>query len=51
MDMEPRWYDHVKHRDDDCVGRKVLEVQLPGKGRWGRPKMKCLDVMKEDMQR
>ena len=22
---------HVKHRGDDCVDRKVMEMQLPGK--------------------
>ena len=26
------WCGHVKHRDDDYMGRKVLEMQLPGKG-------------------
>ena len=26
-----RWYGHVKRRDDDCVGRKVMEMQLSGK--------------------
>ena len=24
----------VKRRDDDYVGRKVLEIQLPGKRKW-----------------
>ena len=28
----------------------MLEMQLSGKGRWGRPKRRYLDVMKEDVQ-
>ena len=26
-----RWYGHVKRRDDDYVGRKVLEMKFTGK--------------------
>ncbi len=40
----------MKRRDDDCVGRKVLEIQLSGKRKRGRPKRRYLDVVKEDMQ-
>ena len=32
------------------VGRKVLEMQLPGIIKWGRPKRRYFDVMKKDMQ-
>ena len=37
----------IVQRDDDYMGRKVLE--LPGKGKRGRPKV-LLDLVKEDMQ-
>ena len=43
-------YGQVKRRDDDYVGRRVLEMQLLGKRKWGKPKMRYLDVVKEDMQ-
>ena len=26
-----RWYGHVNNRGDECVGRKILGFQLPGK--------------------
>ena len=34
---------NVKRRDDDCAARKVLEMQFPGKRKWGGPKY--LDVV------
>ena len=43
-----RWYGHVMRRDQEYVGRKMMEMKLPGKRR-GRPKRRFLDVMKEDM--
>ena len=43
-----RWYGHVMSRDQEYVGRKMMEMELPGKRR-GRPKRRFLDVVKEDM--
>ena len=42
----------MKRRDDDYVGRKVLEVQLSVNiiRKRGRPKIRYLDVLKEDIQ-
>ena len=34
-------------RDQDYVGRKVMEMELPGKIKRGRPKGRFLDVVKE----
>ena len=44
-----RWYGHVMRRDQDYVGRKMMEMKLPGKRRRGRPKRKFLDIVKEDI--
>ena len=44
-----RWYGHVMRRDQEYVGRKTMEMGLPGKTKRGRPKRKFLDVVKEDM--
>ena len=45
-----RWYGHVMRRDQEYVGRKMMEMKLPGKRRRGRPKRRFLDVVKEDME-
>ena len=44
-----RWYGHVMSRDREYVGRRVMEMELLGKRKRGRPKRKFLDVVKEDM--
>ena len=44
------WYGHVLRRDQEYVGRKMMEMELPGKRRRGRPKRRFLDAIKEDMQ-
>ena len=45
-----RWYGHVMRRDQKYIGRKMMEMELPGKRRRGRPKRRFLDVVKEDMK-
>ena len=44
------WYGHVMRRDQEYVERKMMEMELPGKRRRGRPKRRFLDVVKEDME-
>ena len=44
-----RWYGHVMRRDQEYVGRKMIEIELPGKRKRGKPKRRFLDVVKEDM--
>ena len=45
-----RWYGHVMRRDQEYIGRKVMEMELLGKRKRGRPKRRFLDVVKEDME-
>ena len=44
-----RWYGHVMRRDKEYVARKMIEMELPGKRRRGRPKRRFLNLVKEDM--
>ena len=44
-----RWCGHVMRRDQEYVGRKMMEMELPGKRKRGRPKRRFLDVVKNDM--
>ena len=44
-----RWYGHVMRRDQEYVGRKMMEMDLPRKRKRGRPKRRFLNLMKEDM--
>ena len=46
-----RWYRHVIRRDQEYVGRKMMEMELPGKRRRRRPKRRFLDVVKEGMRK
>ena len=45
-----RWYGHVMRRDQEYVGRKMMEMELPGKRRREIPKRRFLDAVKEDMR-
>ena len=33
-----KWYGHVLRREDEYVGKRVVAMEVPGKGRRGRPK-------------
>ena len=44
-----RLYGHVMRRDQEYVGRRMMEMELLGKRRRGRPKKRFLDLVKEDV--
>ena len=39
-----------RDQEYENVGRKMMEMELPGKRRRGRPKRRFLDAVKEDMR-
>ena len=45
-----RWYGHVRRREVGYIGRRMLEMELPGKRRKGRPKRRYMDAVREDMR-
>ena len=40
----------MHRRDSGYIGRRMLEMELPGRRRTGRPKRKYMDALKKDMQ-
>ena len=45
-----RWFGHVKKREEEYIGRKVLAMELPGKRGGGRPMRRFMDAVREDME-
>ena len=46
-----RWYGHVKRREEDYVGKTMMEMALPGRRKRGRPRRRWMDLAREDMER
>ena len=46
-----RWYGHVKRREEDYVGKRMMEMAVPGRGKRGRPRRRWMDLVREDMER
>ena len=38
-----KWYEHVLRRGEECVGKRVMAMEVPGRRRRGRPKQRWLD--------
>ena len=45
-----KWYGHVKRREEENVGRRVLEMAVSGRRKRGRPKRRWMDAVMEDMR-
>ena len=46
-----RWDGHVKRREEDYVGKRMLEMAVPGIRKRGRPKRRWTDLVREDMEK
>ena len=40
-----RWFRHLQRRDSEYIGKRMLNMELPGRRQRG------MDVVREDMQR
>ena len=40
----------MKRREAEYVGRRTLEMEVPGRRKRGRPRKRWLDVVREDME-
>ena len=44
------WFGHVQRRDDDHVAKSVLATQAEGSRPRGRPKLRWMERLKQDMK-
>ncbi|XP_047471560.1 uncharacterized protein LOC125026999 [Penaeus chinensis] len=44
-----RWFGHVKRRDEVYVGRRVMDMRLPGRKKHGSPKLRWMDCVRRDL--
>ena len=44
-----KWYGHVRRMKEEHIVRRMLDVDLPGKRRRGRPSLRWKDACKRDM--
>ena len=46
-----RWYGHVKRREEDYMGKRMMEMVVPGRRKRGRPRRRWMYLVREDMER
>ena len=44
-----KWYGHVRRMKETHIVRRMLDVEIPGKRRRGRPNLRWKDACKRDM--
>ena len=46
-----RWYGHIKRREAEHPIRKMMDMELPGRRRVGRPKLQWIHCIRREMDR
>ncbi|KAJ8873906.1 hypothetical protein PR048_024742 [Dryococelus australis] len=44
------WYGHIKRRNDNYVGKKVLDLEVVGRTNRGKPRRRWMDCVREDLR-
>ena len=44
-------YGHVKRREEDYVGKRIMEMAVPGRRKRGGLRRRWMDLVREDMER
>lgn len=47
--MRLRWFENIQKRNKGYFGKRMLEMELPGRRKRGRTKIRFVDVVREDM--
>ena len=45
-----KWYGHVMTREEHYVGRRAMGMKVQGRRKKGRPKVRWLDIVKDDIK-
>ena len=46
-----RWYGHVKRREEGYMGKRMMEMTVPGRRKRVKPRRRWMDLVREDMER
>ena len=50
-DARLRWYGNVKRREEGYMGKRMMEMTVPGRRKTGRPRRRWMDLAREGMER
>ena len=50
-DARLRWYGHVNRKEEGYVGKRIMEMVVPGRRKRGGTKRRWMDLAREDMER